>query len=157
MDRQPASFREAMARFPSGVTIVTTRDHSGRRWGFTATSFCSVSMAPELVLVCLSVQADCYPVFTASDHWLVHVIPAELAALALKFATRGADKFADGGFIDDDRGLPMLERASIVLDCLTHARHAEGDHMVLIGRVQQVSLAATEPAVYFDREFRELA
>jgi flavin reductase ActVB len=156
-DREPASFRDAMARFPSGVTIVTTRDRSGRRWGFTATSFCSVSMDPELVLVCLSAHAECFPVFTAADHWLVHVISPESAALAHKFATRGADKFADGGFTDDDRGLPMLEGASVVLDCSTHNRHVEGDHMVLIGRVQHVSVGPEEPVVYFERQFRELA
>jgi flavin reductase ActVB len=157
MDRQPATFREAMALFPSGVTIVTTRDRSGCRWGFTATSFCSVSMDPELILVCLSVDAECYPVFAAAEHWLVHVIPPELASLARTFATRGADKFAGAGFTDDDRGLPALDRASVMLHCVTHHQHAEGDHMVLVGQVQRVCVAAATPAVYFDREFRELA
>lgn len=45
-----ARFRDAMASFPSGVTIVTTTDDDGRWWGFTATSFSSVSMEPPLVL-----------------------------------------------------------------------------------------------------------
>jgi hypothetical protein len=38
-----AGFKETMARFPSGVTITTTIDHTGRWWGFTASSYCSVS------------------------------------------------------------------------------------------------------------------
>lgn len=43
-----------MAAFPSGVTIMTTADRTGRPWGFTASSFCSLSLDPPLVLVCLA-------------------------------------------------------------------------------------------------------
>jgi len=57
-----AAFRDAMARFPSGVTIVTTYDETGRPCGFTASSFCSVSADPPLVLVCLARSARSFPV-----------------------------------------------------------------------------------------------
>lgn len=55
-------FSDTMAGFPSGVTIVTTTDDDQRWWDFTATSFCSVSMEPPLVLVCLARGAECHPV-----------------------------------------------------------------------------------------------
>ncbi len=59
------TFRDAMATFamvtfPSGVTRVTTSDAESRWWGFTATSFCSVSMQPPLVLDCLAETAECH-------------------------------------------------------------------------------------------------
>lgn len=150
-------FRDAMASFPSGVTIVTTSDARGRWWGFTATSFCSVSMDPPLVLVCLAQTAECHPAFTATRRWLVHVIHPEDAPLALLFATRGADKFADAGFTADDRGLPLLDRACVTLDCSAHAAHPAGDHTILVGRVERTSLANDQPAVYFRRTFHLLA
>src|SRR5208282_6398344 len=43
-------FRNALGRFASGVTIVTTRD-SERTHGMTANSFVSVSLNPPLILV----------------------------------------------------------------------------------------------------------
>jgi flavin reductase ActVB len=146
-----------MASFPSGVTIVTTIDTDGRWWGFTATSFCSVSMDPPLVLVCLADTAECHPVFAAAQRWIVHVIHSEHADLAVRFATRGADKFADAGFRADERGLPVLERACVTLDCSLHALHPGGDHSILVGRVERTRIDEAElPAVYFRRGFRAL-
>ncbi|MFC5996378.1 flavin reductase family protein [Pseudonocardia hispaniensis] len=154
---QAQLFREAMASFPSGVTIVTTTDADGRWWGFTATSFCSVSLDPPLVLVCLARTAECHPVFAASDRWIVHVIHPDHADLAVRFATRGADKFTDAGFRPDPRGLPVLPRACVTLDCTTHATYPGGDHTILLGRVQHTRLGETEPAIYFRRSFRTVS
>ena len=149
-------FRDAMASFPSGVTIVTTADPSGRWWGFTATSFCSVSMEPPLVLVCLATTAECAQVFHRATRWLVHVIHPDHAQLALRFATRGADKFADAGFVADDNGLPVLDVASVILECSLHDRHPGGDHTILVGQVQTVRIGPETPAVYFRRAFHLL-
>ncbi|MBX4171479.1 flavin reductase family protein [Rhodococcus pyridinivorans] len=150
-------FRSAMASFPSGVTIVTTTDADGRWWGFTASSFCSVSMDPPLVLVCLADTAECHPVFTAAQRWMIHVIHPDHAELATRFATRGADKFTHAGFVPDERGLPVLTDACVTLDCTASARHAGGDHTILVGRVEHTSVREAEPAIYFQRAFRMLA
>ncbi len=154
----PQRLREAMASFPSGVTIVTTTDATGRWWGFTATSFCSVSMDPPLVLVCLATTAECAPVFDLAPRWVVHVIHPEHAGLAMRFATRGADKFADAGFAADEHGLPVLSSACVRLLCTAHARHPAGDHPILLGEVQDVRLGGGDlPAVYFRRSFHLLS
>ena len=68
-----------MASFPSGATIVTTSDSDGRWWGFTASSFCSVSMDPPLVLTCLANTAQCFPAFAEAQRWN----PARVAAIAI--------------------------------------------------------------------------
>lgn len=150
-------FRDAVASFPSGVTIVTTADVDGRWWGFTATSFCSVSMDPPLVLTCLAASAECYQVFEAADSWAVHVIRTDHASLAMRFATRGADKFGDGSFRLDGNGLPVLDRASATLRCSSFAKYPGGDHLILVGRVEQASSDNTElPTVYFRRKFHVL-
>ncbi|SEB46886.1 flavin reductase family protein [Rhodococcus jostii] len=154
---QAQLFRDAMASFPSGVTIVTTVDDAGRRWGFTATSFCVVSMDPPLVLVCLSDSAECHPVFAKADRWIIHVIHPEHADLARRFATRGADKFADAGFVSDERGLPILPTASLRLDCTSHARQPSGDHTILVGKVADIDMTDRLPAIYFRRQFHTLA
>ena len=66
---QAELFKAAMAAFPSGITIVTTTGADGAPWGFTATSFCSVSADPPLTLVCLATTAQCHPVFQEADRW----------------------------------------------------------------------------------------
>lgn len=149
-------FREAMASFPSGVTVVTTADSEGRWRGFTATAFCSVSAQPPLVLVCLATTAECHAAFTAARHWAIHFIGVGQVETALRFATRGADKFAGMRFAPDERGTPVLEGASATLTCTTYAMYPAGDHTILLGRVERTQVRDAMPTVYFQRRFRGL-
>src|SRR5699024_5785038 len=110
-------FRAALAKFPSGITLVTTRDADGTPWGFAATSFCSVSAEPPLVLVCLATTAQCHPVFEAAERWMIHVVHGDHEELVGLFATRGADKFGTGEFVDGPSGLPTLSDASVAMEC----------------------------------------
>lgn len=151
-----ADFKEAMARFPSGVTIVTTSDEEGQWYGFTATSFCSVSAEPPLVLVCLASAAECHPVFERAERWNIHIVPSVHADLAMRFATRGVDKFADAGFTTDEHGLPFLGHAAVVLNCSRHAIYDGGDHSILMGEVTRTSFTEGSPALYYQRAFHQL-
>ena len=146
-----------MASFPSGATIVTTSDSDGRWWGFTASSFCSVSMDPPLVLTCLANTAQCFEAFAAATRWNIHVLQQRHADLAMRFATRGAAKFDGAGFQPDADGLPFLKGVSISLRCATYSKTDGGDHLVLIGRVEEVALGEEMPFVYFRRKFHSLA
>jgi flavin reductase ActVB len=153
----PEDFRAAMARCAAGVVVVTTLGEDGMPRGFTASSFCSVSMHPPLILVCLANSADSYPAFTSCEHFAVSVLGPEHRPLAQQFATKGADKFASDGLSLTPGGLPAAAGALVELDCETHARHLAGDHTILIGRVSGVRLGEGTPMVYYDRSFRHLA
>ncbi|WP_405947462.1 flavin reductase family protein [Streptomyces prunicolor] len=153
----PEDFRAAMARFPSGVVVVTTCGADGTPRGFTASSFCSVSLEPPMVLVCLANSADSAQSFGHCDRFAVSVLAPDHRPLALRFATKGTDKFASGGLCTSPGGLPTVDRALSELDCTPHARHPAGDHTVLIGRVTGVRLGEGSPMVYYDRAFRTLA
>ncbi|MEU8969515.1 flavin reductase family protein [Streptomyces monashensis] len=152
----PEDFRDAMARFPSGVVVVTAHCEDGTPRGFTASSFCSVSLEPPLVLVCLSDTADSALVFARCEHFAVSVLAPEHQHLALRFATKGADKFADPVLKPSPTGLPAVYQAPVQLDCAAYARYPAGDHTILIGRVTGVRLGEGSPMVYCEREFRSL-
>lgn len=49
---EPSIYKEVMASFPSGVTIVTTLDPEGNLVGITASAFSALSIDPALVLFC---------------------------------------------------------------------------------------------------------
>lgn len=148
-------FREAMSLFPSGATLVTTIDGQGRWWGFTATSFCSVSMSPPLVLACLDKAAQCHPAFQSAQGWAIHFVHRRHTKLAYQFATKGIDKFAGAGFQVSD-GLPILPDASVILYCSTHSKQDGGDHTMLLGRVEKTYVGRDAPSVYFQRRFHVL-
>ena len=66
MSVDPASFRQALSQFASGVTVVTTRAADGKPLGLTVSSFCSVSLAPPMVLVCVDRRSEAHTGFQAS-------------------------------------------------------------------------------------------
>jgi flavin reductase ActVB len=83
------------------------------------------------------------------------VIHAGHTNLACHFATLGADKFRDAGFLANDHGPPELPGLSAVLDCAVHAKVDGSDHTILLGRVECTRLEEP-PAVYFRRTFYQL-
>lgn len=154
---EPAHFREAVAHFASGVTLVTTVDETGRWWGFTASSFCSVSLAPPLVLVLLADTAESYPAFRGAHRFAVSILAREHEATARRFATRGADKFAGEIFrVAAPSQPPVLSSALATLECEVHVRQSLGDHLLLVGRVVDADATDGDPLIHYGRSFHRL-
>lgn len=149
-------FTRALARVPGPVTVATTVDDAGRRWGFTATSFSSLSLDPPLVLICLGKTASTHHAFTSAGRFLVNVLAAGQSAVAQRFATSGIDRFAAGDMRPCEFGLPGLESAPVRLACALHDVLDGGDHSILVGRVEALHTAEGAPLVYCDRTFGEL-
>lgn len=156
----PALFRGAMSRFPSGVAIVTAHDQQGRPHGFTASSLCSASLDPPLLLVCLATSARCYPVFARSPRFAVSMLrdEREHRELAGRFAGKSADKFSGGGFVPTPHGGTVVAGALAVVECVVRSRVDAGDHVAFLGEVEHVTLPERggRPAVYVDRGFGSL-
>lgn len=153
----PDAFKQAMSSFPTGVVIAATLDGEGEPWGFTASSFSSVSLDPPLVLVCLAKDADCHPAFAAARAFSISILRAGDEALARLFATRGASKFACGEFTTGEHGLPLMPSAVAALACGKFADFDCGDHTVIVGEVESVRHGSPEDAlVYYRRDYWRL-
>jgi flavin reductase ActVB len=154
----PAGFREAMKRFASGVTVVTTVDSDGTWKGFTASAFCSLSIRPPLVLVCQARSATSHDAFSGCQRFLVNILGREHQELARQFAHSGGDKFVGGSWVPGRlSGLPLLPDALAVVGAEVHARHDGGDHEILIGRVYSCRVRRGAPMLHFDSRFWDIA
>jgi flavin reductase ActVB len=153
-----ATFRQAMSRFPAGVTIVTTKDAEGRAWGFTASSFCSLSLEPPLVLVCLANDARSAPAFRGAESYVIHVTDQRQRDLVMRFASKSVeDKFADLEYQDGPMGHPELPDAIVTLRCRAENVIPAGDHVILVGHVVDALVNESGvPLVHGDRSFWRL-
>ena len=152
----PDAFRDALARWASGVTIITARADD-EPVGMTAASFSSLSLDPPLVLVCIAHSAHSHGPLTTAPGFAVHILGRGQEELSARFAKAGAAKFADH---PDERGLfdvPLLPFGVARLVCAHHAALDGGDHTILVGRVLNVELAGTDPLVYCNRAYQRLA
>ena len=80
------SFRAVLGRFASGVTVVTTRDKRKRDQGMTVSAFCSVSLDPPLVLICIEHTASLYNTLDKATHFIVNILSDGQEAIARRFA-----------------------------------------------------------------------
>ena len=112
MTIDPDSFRSVLGRFASGITVVTTRDADGRDVGMTVSAFCSVSLDPPLVQVCVDHAASLYAALAVSQRYGVSILASEQEALSRRFATAESTRRFDGiGYRRGESGVPTRRAA----------------------------------------------
>ena len=148
------SFRQALGRFASGVTIVTTVSATGEPVGFTATAFSSLSLDPPLVLFCLGHDSSSLEVFREAAGFSINLLATGQQALSQAFAQIGGEKFTGVASRTGRRGIPLLEGCLAVLECRTQEQLPGGDHTIFIGEVEAVHLGEGEPLVYYRGGYR---
>ena len=147
-------FRTALGKFATGVTIVTARTAEGDLVGLTANSFNSVSLSPPLVLWSLSRAAASMPAFSTGSHYAINILAADQKELALRFAAKGVDRFADVEFIEGVGGAPLLAGAAASFECFNRSRYEEGDHVIFVGEVERCThRAEASPLLYHGGKF----
>lgn len=135
MTVEPAAFREALSHLAGGVVIVTTRGEDGAPRGMTATAVCSVSLAPPLVMACMSHDSSTYHAVEESGVFALNVLAATAERLARRFASSDEDKFEGLGYAVGETGAPLLGDALAHCDCIVERSVPAGDHTIFIGRV----------------------
>jgi len=152
------TFRNTLGLFVTGVTVITTRDQTGRPVGITANSFNSVSLDPPLILWSVGLNALSLHAFSKASAFAVHILREDQADLSERFAKSGEDKFSG---LDMESGLhdvPLLPDCAARLECLPHAQHPAGDHILFIAEVERlVSNPGAMPLVYHGGRYAELA
>lgn len=149
MPIDPSTFRAALARFASGVTVVTARDGDGRDVGMTVSAFASLSLEPPLVLLCIDHTASVAPVLAHCEIFAVNVLAEDQESLSRRFAEHEVDRFDGVPFSRGALGPALLEGALAQLECRVHARHPGGDHTILVGAVEASRVADGNPLLYF--------
>ena len=153
-DFSALEFRASLGMFATGVTIVTARTAEGELVGLTASSFNSVSLTPPLVLWSLSRNAGSMAAFSNGMHYAINVLAADQQALALRFASRGADRWADVAFSEGVSGAPLLASAAATFECFNRSQYAEGDHVIFVGEVERCThRAEASPLLYHGGKF----
>ncbi len=154
----PDEFRAALGRFASGVTIITVETPAGEVYGMTASAFCSVSLRPPLVLVCIDHLAETYLHIRERRRFGVSVLKEEQEALSEFFADpeRNHDAAYRLGvkYRPMQSGTPVLQNTLANLDCSVVHDYEGGDHTIFVGEVREVTVAEGSPLLYFRGRYR---
>lgn len=146
-----STLREVMARYPTGVTVVATRDDQSRMIGLTVNSFTSVSLEPPLVLVCVSREASSHDPLLAAEGFTVSVLSERQSDLAERFALAPPEgRFDQVDWVQAPSGHPVIAGSAAWLDCRLQEVIPAGDHTILLGRPSAAGWS-DEPALLFHR------
>ncbi|HLI06787.1 MAG TPA: flavin reductase family protein [Ktedonobacteraceae bacterium] len=159
MSFTPSDFRTTMARFATGVTVVTTRlDHAC--FGLTVNAFCSVSLNPPLILVSLDLTSQTYAAICRSGVFAVNVLTQEQEQLALRFARKDLQSKTFGDIplhTGGTTGVPLFAEALARIECRVAHEYPGGDHALVLGEVVSVDYCddrlANEPLLYYRSTF----
>jgi flavin reductase len=153
------TFKQAMSRFATGVTVVTTH-HNGENFGITVNAFCSVSLDPMLVLISIGKPLFTHDQIEQSGVFAVNVLSLEQRRWADRFAGRDPaviDRWEDIAFTTASTGSPILPGCLSWIDCSVEHIYDGGDHTLFVGRVLAAHAGGQgEPLLYFMSKWSRL-
>ena len=149
-------FRSVLGRFPSGVTVVTTKAADGSDQGMTVSAFCSVSLEPPLVLICIEKNASAYGALTSARGFVANILSASQEQIARRFSIVDIDRFEGVGYSRSQSGFAVLDDVLGVIECRSVAMHDAGDHTIIVGEVEATRAESGTPLLYYRGGYAQL-
>ena len=153
----PARFRQAMGRWATGVSVVTTRDGE-RDLGLTVNAFLSVALDPPTVLVSIGDESNSADAIRSSGRFALTVLRADQEAVSRRMALDRPpeEKFRGLPLRRSPRGLAWVEGGLASLDCAVVEAHRTQDHWVIFGEVETVEIGPEGlPLLFYRSHYSE--
>lgn len=154
VDRE--QFVRLMAKFASGVTIVTT-EVDGEPHGLTVSAFSSVSLDPPLVLVCIGNDTRSRAALDESDRYTVNVLSTDQRNLSDRFARSQLSmerRLEDVDYDRTENGGIAFNNALAWFECEQTDQLVRGDHTVYVGEVLEGRVIdEADPLLYYEGEY----
>lgn len=145
-----ASFKNAMRRLTSTVTIVTAEE-DGTRFGMVATAVTSLCASPPSILVCVNQSASIHNSIDGNGKFCINLLGCSHSELVGAFSGKlvGEARFTSGVWGVGGEGIPYLVDAQANIFCTVVNRIKHGSHTIFIGDVKKVFIQGeTSPLLY---------
>lgn len=154
------TYRAAMSRFATGVTVVTARGTHPH--AMTANAVASVSLDPPLLLVCLEQDARVHDAVLDDGRFGVSILSERQGRISDWLATRGRPLIGQLDQIPTTPGavlgVPLVRDCLISVECEVDASYPAGDHTIVVGAVRAVEVHDKDsaPLIWFASSYRKL-
>ncbi len=145
-----------LGRFPSGVTVVTTKAADGSDQGMTVSAFSSLSLDPPLILICIEKTASAHPALTTAPGFVVNILAAKQEQVARRFSIVDIDRFEGVGFMRSANGYAILDDALGIIECARFSMYEGGDHTIILGEVESARAETGTPLLYYRGGYAQL-
>lgn len=124
----------------------------------TVSAFCSLSLSPTLVLVCIAHDASMHSLMLDHPSFGVNILSSEQEEYSRRFAAEENDRFEGIAFRRGQDGVVLLEDALAHMECHVVQHHDAGDHTIFIGEIDQAQPMASDgrPLLYYRGGYAQL-
>ncbi len=157
----PRAFRRVAGLFATGVSVMTSRvgDHLH---GMTVNTFCTVSLHPLLMLVCVDREAHMHGVVEQAGVFALTFLSREQEELSRRFANKdrefGAVEFQDVPHRTGTTGCPILAGGLAFLEGRVKGIYPGGDHSIVVAAVTAMGIERQRrPLLFFGGRYQSLA
>jgi flavin reductase (DIM6/NTAB) family NADH-FMN oxidoreductase RutF len=150
-------FRKCLAKFATGVTVVTCADEDGKPYGITANSFSSVSLEPRLILWNVAKVSNSLQAFLDANNFAINILSKDQRELSAHFAKSDHSLFETVDILRSEENVPLIPGTLACFECRTHQVHDCGDHYIIIGEVVRFEARDVEPLLFFNGKYARLA
>lgn len=147
------TFRNAMGKFATGVTVITT-ELNGEVHGMTANAFMSVSLNPRLVLISVGEKAKMLNKINEAGKFAVNILGDDQKDVSMQFA--GQLKELIEVEFEQLGDLPVVKNSLANIACRIHSQQVAGDHTIFIGEVTDIVLREGEPLTFFEGKYGQI-
>jgi flavin reductase (DIM6/NTAB) family NADH-FMN oxidoreductase RutF len=152
----PDQYKAVFRRHAAGVAVIALDGPDGPV-GFTATSVISVSAAPPLLAFSIDSGSSSWPALAEAPTLVVSFLADDQAHLSARFAARGVDRFAGGGWSRLPSGEPVLDDALCWVRARVVQRTPVGtSFLVSVRALEHGARPDAAPLVYRDRAYYAL-
>lgn len=154
----PRLFREVLSHYPTGVVLVTGREHD-EHLGMIVGSFTSVSLEPPLVAFMADHGSRTYARMKACRNYVVNILGSDQEDVCRRFSSKiASDKWAHTEYEETDTGIRRLSRAVAHVECERESTITAGDHDIVISRVTRLQVnRPTLPLLFFQGGYGKFA
>ena len=138
---ESGDFRKVLGKYPTGVTLVSSKDDQGP-FAMVIGSFGSVSLDPPLVQFMPAKESGTWSRIKKTGRYCVNVLGEQQLDLSNSFFNKDKDPFEAIHWSESTLGSPIIEGCVAWIDCLIGDVHEAGDHYIVIGEVK--AIGATE-------------
>ena len=152
-------FKNALQRWASGISVVTTKTERYSTQGMTVTAFSSVSVDPPQILVCINANADTGDGIQESNYFAVNILTTDQEDISNQFAGSCSqeERFSNVSWSEGITGSPILDDSLASLDCNVVQQVRAGTHRIFIGEVQNVVYRSGDPLIYYRSAYQQLS
>jgi 3-hydroxy-9,10-secoandrosta-1,3,5(10)-triene-9,17-dione monooxygenase reductase component len=123
----------------------------------TANAICSLSLAPQLALVCFENSARTLRTVREAERFAINLLAADQRDVAGLFASKAPEEEKVGRVPHHLRaGQPVIDGTIGWAVCDLRELIGGGDHTIAIGEVIAMGLGAGDPLLWFEGQYRTL-